>query len=67
MILVPAYGRDYTTEEDVKDDYLIGRDFVVQDKMSCWDGKYFSCRELTGKLVKIRYNNQKKIVYISTP
>lgn len=37
--LVPAYGRDYKTAKAVKADWAEGKDFIVCDLFSRWDGK----------------------------
>lgn len=59
LTLVPAYGRDYPTEEFAKKAWEDGRDFKIQCVMSPYNGKYTSIRDLSdfpGDHVKIRYN-----------
>ncbi len=37
--LIPAYGRDYRTAKAARQDWADGKDFVVADHFSRWDGK----------------------------
>jgi hypothetical protein len=67
MVLVPAYGRDYFTEEDAKEDYLMWRDFIIDDPRGVWHGKYCSRRDFSGKTVKIMFNNKSVMTYVITP
>ena len=56
---VPAYGRDYKNQRDVKADWNAGRDF--QDGAT---GHYFNKQdaESLGWSVVIRYDNCRKVV-----
>jgi hypothetical protein len=45
MTLVPAYGRDYKTAEDVLKDWLAGKDFQIQDVSWEFNGRYISIRD----------------------
>lgn len=54
--LVPAYGRDYTTETLVKAHWEMGKDFMIRDIGSPYDGRYTSIRDWKGKYVRIRFN-----------
>lgn len=67
MTLVPAYGRDYKSEEQAKQSYLKGLDFKIADISSPWDGKYASCRDFSGHTVKIRFNRLQDFVIVETP
>ena len=42
MTLVPAYGRDYKTAKAVKEDWALGKDFLVANIMDEHDGKPFN-------------------------
>lgn len=63
--LTPAYGRDYTSAKAAEADYLKGRDFVLNDAFSPWDGKPCSCRDFPGQEVKIRYNRRRNTVLVT--
>lgn len=39
LTLVPAYGRDYTSKRQVEEAFLAGKDFLIYDVSSRWDGK----------------------------
>ncbi len=39
MTGTPAYGRDYKTAKAAKADWKAGKDFIIQDFTSPWDGK----------------------------
>jgi len=39
MTLTPAYGRDYKSKKEVQADLDAGKDFLVSDMFSPWDGK----------------------------
>ena len=62
VTLTPAYGRDYKTSEAVIADFESGKDFILRDISSIWDGRYTSIRDWSGKLVKLRFNNSRDTV-----
>jgi hypothetical protein len=68
MTLVPAYGRDYKTLKEVLQDWNSGKDFVIQDFFSRWDGKPVNRqdveREGAETSVMVRYRNQTQIAMI---
>jgi hypothetical protein len=66
-VLTPAYGRDYKSSEAVQKDYLEGKDFVLNDIASRWNGKYCSCRDFPGKIVELRYDKKRKLTTVMTP
>lgn len=59
--VVPAYGRKYKTEQEALRDWNAGKDFLIQDVSSMYDGKYISNRD--GERVKIRFNNNQDFVF----
>lgn len=62
LTVVPAYGRDYTSAKSAKADWHDGKDFVVMDMSSPYDGKYISKRDVKpGMRIMIRYNGKTKI------
>ena len=54
--LTPAYGRDYKSSKEAKQDYLSGLDFILNDVSSPYNGKYCSCRDFVGEFVTLRYH-----------
>ena len=65
--LTPAYGRDYKNQKSVLSDWKNGKDFILQDFSSRWDGKPinkadFDASEYRG--ATIRYSNLRKIVTV---
>jgi hypothetical protein len=65
MTLVPAYGRDYTSAKAVKDDWFAGKDFLVADVSSPYDGKPINRGQTFGRTVLIRYNRLRRIVSVN--
>lgn len=69
MTLLPAYGRTYKNAADVKADYDMGKDFIVSDMSSPYDGLPANKQDLAGKSVFIRYpsaSNPSKIVSVKS-
>jgi hypothetical protein len=62
--LVPAYGRDYKSPTDVLKHWVDGKDFLIADIGSLWNGKYTSIRDWKGKAVRIRFNRKADFVII---
>lgn len=61
--VVPAYGRDYTTEAAALADWKGGKDFKIMDISSPWNGAYCSCRDFTrAQSVMIRYHRRERFV-----
>jgi len=48
MTLTPAYGRDYKSKKAVLADWEAGKDFIIADIMSKWDGKPANKSDLVG-------------------
>jgi hypothetical protein len=65
ITLVPAYGRDYKSQATVKADFDAGKDFIINDMSSQWDGKYANKQNLAGHRVTIRYSNLRKLMIIN--
>ena len=67
-VCVPAYGRDYATEAEVKAAWDAGKDFQISsnDRM---DGKYINRQdaEVNGLSVQIRFNRQRDVYVWSEP
>ena len=65
ITLTPAYGRDYKTAKAVKEAYLTqGKDFLIADITSRWDGKPVNQAQLGDEQVKIRFANLRKVTVI---
>jgi len=65
--LVPAYGRDYKSGKAVKADFDAGKDFVIADVSSRWDGKPTNKADLAKagvKAVNIRFARLTKLVVV---
>lgn len=45
ITLVPAYNRDYRSQKEVRADWDAGKDFMIQDISSPFDGRYISIRD----------------------
>jgi len=56
-VVVPAYGRDYATLDEVKADWEAGKDFKIRS-IDRNDGRYMSIRDCQGNglSVQIRFN-----------
>ena len=62
MQLIPAYGRDYKSKTEAEKDFYSGKDWIIADIMSPWDGAYLSCRDiLDGEEVTLRYSKLRKV------
>ena len=64
MTVTPAYGRDYKSQKAVKADWNAGKDFVLRDISSQWDGRLCNKEDLAGKSVMVRYHNLTRIVKV---
>lgn len=60
MLVVPAYGRDYKSAKEAKADWKAGKDFIINDFFSPYDGKPCSIRD-TKEQVMIRYDRLRKV------
>ena len=65
MTLTPAYGRDYPSRAAALADWQAGKDFIIRDISSPYDGKPCSIRDMT-EAVKIRYKRLTQ-VFIWSP
>jgi hypothetical protein len=62
--LIPAYGRDYSTPQEVLEDWAAGKDFKIADIGNQYDGRYTSIRDWTDKPVRIRFNKRADFVIV---
>ena len=64
LSVVPAYGRDYKSKAAIKADIDAGKDFLVSDFSSPYDGKpanLESCRDAGVTVLNVRYCGLRKI------
>lgn len=67
MTISPAYGRDYRSAPDAKTAWLTGKDFILRDITSRWNGKPCSIRDFpAGTTVTIRYAKLRKATVVSS-
>ena len=67
LTLVPAYGRDYKSKREVMEAWDAGKDFIVQDMMSPYDGKPLNKSDAkAGGVgnVNIRYKGMRSVAVI---
>lgn len=64
VTVTPAYGRDYNSAKAAKADFNAGKDFILRDMMSPWDGKPVGKSDLVGKTVNIRYAKERKVTVV---
>ena len=63
--LIPAYGRDYKSANEVKADFQAGKDFIISDFSHPYDGKPTSIRDMAKGTVNIRYGKLRKICVVT--
>jgi hypothetical protein len=67
ITVTPAYGRDYRSKAQAIADWEAGKDFILQDVMSPWDGKPINKEdaERSGfRTIKIRYKQMRQIAVV---
>lgn len=67
MTLLPAYGRTYKNAAAIQADWDAGKDFIISDMSSPYDGKPVNKQDLSGQSVFIRYpsaSNPSKVAAI---
>ena len=65
--VTPAYGRDYTSANKASADWASGKDFILRDPTSPWDGKYINeedARNAGIAVVNIRYAGLTKVTVV---
>ncbi len=67
LTVVPAYGRDYKSQAALTKDWAAGKDFLINDMSSRWDGKPINKQDAdqSGITVNVRYDGMRKILSIS--
>lgn len=62
LTLVPSYGRDYKTRDDVEAAWAAGKDFTICDVSSCYNCAQISNRDATiGMILNIRYKRLTRV------
>lgn len=70
LTLVPAYGRDYKSDDDVLKHWQENKDFRIADISCPWDGHYVGRGQvededdLKDRTFKIRYNGKADFVLV---
>ena len=67
MTLLPAYGRDYKSKKAAQADFDAGKDFIIADISSPWNGKPVNkvqLKEEGQNEVSIRYKQMTQIAVI---
>jgi hypothetical protein len=68
VTITPAYGADYTSAKAAKDAFLFGRDFILQDFESFFDGKPCNLPNFKpGLTVNIRYKKLRSVAVVKVP
>ena len=62
--LTPAYGRDYKSAAEALKAYKDGKDFVLNDVTSRWNGAYCSVRDNLPGPIFLRYNKLQDIIEV---
>lgn len=67
LTVSPAYGRDYRTAKAAKADWEAGKDFLVQDMSSKWDGKPINLEDARTagiQEINIRFRQMASVVVV---
>lgn len=68
LTLVPTYGRDYKSPSEVKEDFHLDKDFIIQDISSKWSGKPANKTSIiqytNHEKVRIRYSDKTKVTVL---
>jgi hypothetical protein len=60
----PAYGRDYKNKKDIQKDFDDNKDFIIEDFMNPYCGKYVNKEQMEQDSVQVRYAKMTKICNI---
>ena len=64
IIVIPAYGKDYKTQKEVKAAFDAGKDFEITD-MFHRGGRYVNKRDLpAGHKLQVRYAAGRKVMML---
>jgi len=67
LTVVPFHGRDYKSQKAVKEAWAAGKDFLIRDVSSRWDGKPINKEDAdrSGVTVNVRYDKNRKVLPIA--
>lgn len=68
IIVTPAYNRDYTSAETASAAWKAGKDFILRDPRSRWDGKPINNEDAKNSgftQVNIRYNRMTQVTVVT--
>jgi len=60
ITLTPAYGRDYKSRKEVVEAWEQGKDFIINDYSSPWDGRPMNKDSKEHGLVTFRFAQNRK-------
>ena len=63
LVLSPAYGRDYTSQKEVKEAWDSDKDFIIES-VGPHMGRYVNKPQMNGEQVQIRYNRKQKVMIL---
>ena len=67
LILKPAYGREYTSQESVLEDWNADKDFIIANKTHRYSGKPVNRPQVAkGEKVLFRFNEDRNCFLIET-
>ena len=64
MTVIPAYGRDYSSAKQAREDWFNGKDFQIADIGNPWNDSYCSKRDRIDEPVVIYFNRQTRFTTI---
>lgn len=67
VTVTPAYGREYTTASQAEAHWADGKDFILRDPTSQWDGAYMNREDAVRagiQEVNIRYARNTKVMVV---
>ena len=67
VTVTPANGRTYKNQKAIRADYEAGKDFILQDFSSLWDGKPVNREDFEREgvtQVNVRYQQMRKVCAI---
>lgn len=66
LTVIPAYGRDYKSQAEVRAAFNAGADFIIKDFFSGQDGRAINREDAqrAGVKLSIRYARQTKVIVL---
>lgn len=66
ITLTPAYGRSYSTAKAALADFAAGKDFILNDVSSRYDGKPINKADCRGEKVTLRFNYNRSTTQVES-